>query len=107
MIRGDRGPILFFFNGSIIAESIDGCTLADWRLLGGEVGEITVTRGGERGALSDVVEIGRCSTGELFCRGQGTTGGRAVLGPRGERSVAVVDHGEGFLGISSDAWVLF
>ena len=37
--------------------------------LGGETGEFTVTIGGERGAESEVVETGRCSTPGFRCRG--------------------------------------
>lgn len=94
------------FCGFVVAGFEDGCMLADWEPFRGEVGEFTVTSGGEPGAESEVVETGRCSILELCCRGRGT-GGPAVPGPRGARAVPVVDDGEGVRGMSSEARVFF
>lgn len=79
--------------------------LTSWGPFRGEVGEFTVTRGGEQAAESEVVETGRCNTLELCCRGRGT-GGPAIPRPFGTKAVPVVAHGEEFRGMSSDARAL-
>ena len=68
--------------------------LARCGTLGGEVGELTVTIGGEWGAESEVVETGRCTILEVCGRGRG--GGSAA---------PVLDHGEDARGMSSEALV--
>ena len=93
------------FNGFAVPDRKDGWMPANWGPFGGEAGEFTVTSGGERGVESEVVETGRCSILELGCRERGT-GGPAVAGPCDRRAVRVVDHGEGFRGMSSEIRVL-
>lgn len=72
--------------------------LARCRTLGGEVGELTVTIGGERGAESEMVEAGRSGILEVCCRGRG---GLAAIGS----APPVLDHGEDARGMSSEALV--
>lgn len=94
------------FDGFAVALWKGGCGLANWEPFGGELGEFTVTRGGEQGAESDVVETGRCSILEICCRGRGTDG-PAVPRPFGMRVVSVIGHGEDTRGMSREARVLF
>lgn len=94
------------FNGFAVAECKEGCELASWGPFGGEIGEFTVTSGGERGAESDVAETGRCSLLELCCRGRGT-GGPTSPRPCGTKDAPEVDNGEDIRGMSSEARLLF
>ena len=80
--------------------------LTSWGIFRGEVGEFTVTSGGERGAEIEVVETGRCSVLEACCRGR-ETGGPAGPRPCGTKAAPVVDHGEEIRGMSSEVRVLF
>lgn len=74
--------------------------LAGCRTLGGEVGELTVTIGGEWGADSEVVETGRCEILEVCCRGRGAPADPGSAAP-------VLNHGEDARGMSSEALVYF
>lgn len=65
-----------------------------------------MTSGGERGAESEVAEIGRCNILEVCCRGRGT-GGPASPRPCGTEVAPEVDNGEDVRGRSSEARVLF
>ena len=105
-IRGDWRPMLAYSNGFSNAVWEADCTLAGPRLFEGELGEFTVTSGGEQGAESEAVDTGRCSTFVPCCRGRGT-GGPAVPRPRRTEAAPLGDDGESVPRTSSEARVSF
>ena len=54
---------------------------------------------------SEMVETGRCTILELCCSGRGTEE-PAVPGPCDRKAAPLVDHGEGFRGMSTEARIL-
>ena len=103
--RGDFWPTMPSVTGLVIEDCSVFCALAVRGGFGRDFGESTVTRGGDRGSESAVVDTGRWSNREFGRLGRGTDG-PGVLMHCGTEVLSDVDHCEAGLGISKETLVI-